>query len=68
MNMKVFDCFIFFNELDLLELRLNVLDSCVDYFVIVESAITFQGEDKEFFLKITEADLPDLKTKLFILK
>lgn len=49
--MKVFDCFIFFNELDLLELRLNVLDSCVDYFVIVESAITFQGEDKEFIFE-----------------
>ncbi len=49
--MKVYDAFLFFNELDLLELRLNVLDSCVDYFVIVESAITFQGEDKEFFFE-----------------
>lgn len=49
--MKVFDCFLFFNELDLLELRLNILDSCVDYFVIVESAITFQGENKEFIFE-----------------
>lgn len=49
--MKVFDCFIFFNELDLLELRLNVLSDCVDYFVIAESAITFQGEDKEFIFE-----------------
>ena len=49
--MKVFDCFIFFNELDLLELRLNVLDDCVDCFVIAESAITFQGEEKEFIFE-----------------
>jgi beta-1,4-mannosyl-glycoprotein beta-1,4-N-acetylglucosaminyltransferase len=49
--MKIYDCFLFFNELDLLELRLNVLDECVDYFVIVESAITFQGEDKEYLFE-----------------
>ena len=49
--MKIYDCFIFFNELDLLELRLNILNDSVDYFVIVESAITFQGEDKEFLFE-----------------
>ncbi len=49
--MKIYDCFLFFNELDLLELRLNVLDELVDYFVIVESAITFQGEDKEYLFE-----------------
>ena len=46
--MKTFDCFLFFNELDLLEIRLNLLYSYVDYFVIVESEITFQGNLKEF--------------------
>jgi len=49
--MKVFDCFLFFNELDLLELRLSILDEHVDYFVIVESAITFQGENKEYLFE-----------------
>jgi len=49
--MKVFDCFLFFNELDLLEIRLNILSECVDYFVIVESAITFQGEEKEYLFE-----------------
>ncbi|MDP1864012.1 MAG: hypothetical protein Q8K52_08915 [Thiobacillus sp.] len=49
--MKIFDCFLFFNELELLELRLNVLDEIVDYFVIVESAITFQGEEKEYLFE-----------------
>lgn len=43
---KVFDIFIFFNELELLELRLNILDPYVDYFVLVESNKTFTGIDK----------------------
>ena len=34
---KVFDAFIFSGELDILEIRLNELDSVVDHFVIVES-------------------------------
>lgn len=46
--MKIFDCFLLFNELDLLEIRFNYLYSHVDYFIIVESEITFQGELKEF--------------------
>ncbi len=29
---KVYDCFTFFNEMDLLEIRLNELDEEVDYF------------------------------------
>ena len=49
--MKTYDCFIFHNEIDLLELRLNILNDCVDYFVIVESAITFQGAKKEFLFE-----------------
>ena len=47
--MKIFDCFAFFNELTLLEIRLNELSDVVDYFVIVESEKTHQNEDKELF-------------------
>ena len=39
-NMKIYDCFNFFNELDILEMRLNILYDYVDYFVIVESSLT----------------------------
>jgi beta-1,4-mannosyl-glycoprotein beta-1,4-N-acetylglucosaminyltransferase len=46
--MKIFDCFTFFNELDLLELRMKFLGSYVDYFVIVESNITFSGLPKPY--------------------
>lgn len=42
----VFDCFPFFNELDLLELRLEELAPVVDKFVIVESDTTFRGNHK----------------------
>jgi beta-1,4-mannosyl-glycoprotein beta-1,4-N-acetylglucosaminyltransferase len=43
---KIYDCFIFFNELDLLELKLNELTNHVDKFVLVESTVTFQGSFK----------------------
>lgn len=46
---KVYDCFSFFNELDLLEIRFNILDPHVDYFVIMESAQTFSGQEKPLY-------------------
>ncbi len=50
-NPKIYDCFIFFNELDILDIRLNVLDHEVDYFVLVESTRTFTGQPKELVYK-----------------
>jgi beta-1,4-mannosyl-glycoprotein beta-1,4-N-acetylglucosaminyltransferase len=47
--MKIFDSFIFFNELDLLELRLNILNDVVDYFVLTESPFTVSGNEKPLF-------------------
>lgn len=44
--MRIYDCFAFFNELDLLELRLETLQDVVDIFVIVESTHTFSGMEK----------------------
>jgi len=48
---KVFDCFSFYNELDMLDIRLNVLDEVVDFFVIVESSRTFTGRPKALYFK-----------------
>lgn len=45
----VYDCFTFFNELDLLEIRLNILDPYVDCFVLVESTQTFSGKLKPLY-------------------
>lgn len=48
--MKIYDCFMFFNELDLLELRLEYLDDVVDYFVISESPMkTGKFENKPLY-------------------
>lgn len=45
--MKIYDVFTFFNELDILKLRLSILDEVVDYFVLVECNETFSGLPKE---------------------
>lgn len=47
----VYDCFIFFNELDLLEIRLNELNDVVDKFVLVEADRTFQYNLKPFIFE-----------------
>jgi beta-1,4-mannosyl-glycoprotein beta-1,4-N-acetylglucosaminyltransferase len=47
----VYDCFIFYNELDLLEIRLNELNNVVDKFVLVEASRTFQNNPKPFFFE-----------------
>jgi hypothetical protein len=44
--MRVYDCFTFFNEVELLEIRLEELAPVVDTFVIAEAPITFQGREK----------------------
>ena len=45
--MKIYDCFQFFNEENILELRLNIMDKFVDFFVIVESTTNHQGNIKK---------------------
>ena len=47
--MKIFDVFTFYNELDLLELRMEILGDVVDYFVINEATITFTGKEKPLY-------------------
>jgi len=46
---KIIDCFIFYNEFDLLTYRLNLLNDVIDYFVLVESRHTFVGKEKSLF-------------------
>lgn len=43
----VYDCIPFFNELDILNLRLHILNPLVDKFIIEESTVTFSGAPKE---------------------
>jgi beta-1,4-mannosyl-glycoprotein beta-1,4-N-acetylglucosaminyltransferase len=46
--MKIYDCFIFFNENLLTEIRLNILSKFVDYFVICESYYDHRGNIKGY--------------------
>lgn len=43
---KVFDCFMFHSELDMAELRFNILKDAVDYHVVIESGQTHSGQPK----------------------
>lgn len=47
----IYDCFNFFNELEILELRLNILYEYVDYFIIAESTVTHSGKEKKFYFE-----------------
>ena len=43
----IYDCIPFFNELDILKLRMQIMAPYVDKFVLEESTVTFSGEPKE---------------------
>ncbi len=45
----VYDSFQFFNELDILLLRMHILSDVVDRFVVSESTVTFSGDRKPLF-------------------
>ena len=48
--MKIYDCFSYWDEDLLLDLRLNILNDFVDYFVIVEGNKTWQN-NQHIYLK-----------------
>jgi beta-1,4-mannosyl-glycoprotein beta-1,4-N-acetylglucosaminyltransferase len=50
--MKIYDCFSYLDEDLLLDLRLNILNDHVDYFVIVEGNKTWQNNPKKFKFKL----------------
>ena len=52
--MKIFDCFMFFDEEMLLDFRLNHLNDYVDKFVIVESTYTHSGEKRKLLFDINK--------------
>ena len=74
--MKIFDCFMYFNEDVVLDVRFNYLDKFVDKFVIVESTYNHRGQKKKLnfninnFLKfkdkieylILDSQSPDIET------
>ena len=52
--MAIFDCFQYFNEEHIAEIRFNILDEFVDTFVIVESTVNNQGKPKKLHFEINK--------------
>ena len=60
--MKIYDCFMYFDEEVVLDVRLNTLNEFVDYFVIVESSFTHKGDPRE--LKFNHKKFEKFKDKI----
>ena len=60
--MAIYDCFQFFNEEHILDLRLNILNEFVDFFVMVESTSDHQGNKKKLNFDIK--NYPKFKDKI----
>ena len=56
--MKIVDCFPFYNEIDLLKYRINLLKDVVDYVVIVESTHTHVGNEKILYFDEFKKEFP----------
>ena len=65
--MKIFDCFLFFDEDIQLDIRLNVLNQYVDKFVIVESKFTHSGEKREPKFNLQKFKKFESKIEYFLL-
>jgi beta-1,4-mannosyl-glycoprotein beta-1,4-N-acetylglucosaminyltransferase len=64
--MKIYDCFLYFDEDFLLEIRLNILNNYVDQFIIVEGERTWQNNYKGFNFDINK--YKKFKNKITYLK
>ncbi len=60
----IYDLTQIFNELDLLEIRLNILDPYVDKFVIGQSKQTFSGKEKPLYFDIKDERWAKWKDKI----
>ncbi|MGB7978228.1 MAG: hypothetical protein WCF19_03595 [Chlamydiales bacterium] len=61
---KIYDCFMFNHELDILEIRLNEMYDFVDYFVLVESTETHRGTPKELHYENNKARFGRFQDKI----
>jgi hypothetical protein len=48
---KVYDCCMFYNELDMLEARMHILGDVVDHFVVCEAGETHSGKPKPYYFE-----------------
>lgn len=60
----IYDCFMFFNELSLLDVRLNLLNKYVDKFVLLESTVTFSGNPKPLYYELNKERFKQFEDKI----
>lgn len=63
-NVMVYDCFIVYNELDLCEIRFNVLNDVIDKFVVVEGTLTHTGKQKPLYFNENKERFARFKDKI----
>jgi len=63
--MKIYDCFMYFDEEVVVDVRLNTLNEFVDYFIIVESKFTHKGDPRE--LRFNHKKFERFKNKIIYL-
>ncbi|QWC95519.1 hypothetical protein G6733_01750 [Polynucleobacter paneuropaeus] len=66
--MAVYDAFLFYNEIELLELRMRILDPYVDYFVVSECDHTFSGNKKDFNFEKNKEKFSKYADKIIYIK
>jgi len=64
LDKKIYDCFVFEDDLDLLELRLKLLSPYVDQFIVIEATETLAGKKKKLYLKENKDRFAEYSSKI----
>ena len=65
---KIYDTFLFFNELEVLDIRLHEMADHVDKFVIVEACETFRGKPKPYCFQENQHRFEKFKDKIIYIQ
>jgi beta-1,4-mannosyl-glycoprotein beta-1,4-N-acetylglucosaminyltransferase len=68
MSAAIIDCFMFFNEFDVLELRLHELEDVVDRFVLVEANRTHAGEPKPYYFLERRSEFSEFADRITVVQ
>jgi len=67
-NRRIIDTFLFCNELDLLDIRLQELNPYVDLFILVEANTTFSGQSKPYYYELNKERYSEFADKILHIK
>lgn len=60
----IYDCFMIYDELDMLEIRMNILAPVVDFFVITEATTTQMGDPKKMYFAENKGRFREFQDKI----